>query len=86
MDLLQLWQSIYREAVQLAETVKHIPDECKCGDAAAHLGGRCCGGEKEGRGDSDNCNEILARLRADLMMLSMDFSTVGPPIEGMALV
>ncbi|MEW6211360.1 MAG: hypothetical protein AB1631_23545, partial [Acidobacteriota bacterium] len=42
--------------------------------------------EKEGRGDSDNCNEILARLRADLMMLSMDFSTVGPPIEGMALV
>lgn len=40
-----------------------------------------------GRDDADtNCNEILARLRADLTMLCKDFSTVGPPMEEMALV
>lgn len=89
MDMFQLWQCIYQEAVQLAETVERLPDECECGDADAHLGGRCCSreGQKGGRENGEtNCNEILARLRADLMMLSKDFLSVAPPMEEMAFV
>ena len=90
MDLLQLWQSIYREAVQLAETVGQLPDQCACGDADAHLEGRCrCCDSHERTGEQahtgKNCNEILARLRADLMMLSEDFAVAGPPLEASAL-
>jgi len=37
MDLLHLWQNIYREAGQLAEAVERLPDECACGDAGAQV-------------------------------------------------
>ena len=89
MDLLQLWQSIYQEAVQLAETVERLPDRCECGDADAHLEGGCrCCDRSERTGEQarsgKNCNQILARLRADLTMLSEDFAVAGPPLEASA--
>lgn len=90
MDLLQLWQSIYQETVQLGEIVEQLPDGCESGDADAHLEGRCrCCDRHERTGEparaGKNCNEILARLRADLAMLNEDFAIVGPPLEASAL-
>lgn len=90
MDLLELWQNIYQEVVQLAETVARLPDSCECGDADAHLEGRCrcCHGEEgagEHRVSGDNCKTILARLRADLTMLSENFLSVASPMEMAAL-
>lgn len=90
IDPLQLWRTVYQEAVQLAEAVEQLPDECECGDADAHLAGRCprCG-EPDREGDHarprKDCREILARLRADLAMLTEDLSTAGPPLEAAAL-
>lgn len=90
MDLLQLWRTVYQEAVQLAEVVEQLPDECECGDADAHLAGRCpCCGLPDRRGDHarprKDCQEMLARLRADLMMLTQDLSAAGPLLEAAAL-
>ena len=50
MALLQLWQNIGKEASDLATAVEPLPDACECGDADAHLGGRCacCGGHTRG--------------------------------------
>lgn len=88
MELLQLWQSISEEAVQLAGAVERLPDECECGDADAHLEGRChcCSRKADGierRGL--NCTALLARLQADLTMLSEDLALAGPPTETAAL-
>ncbi|HSF23501.1 MAG TPA: hypothetical protein VLE20_04680 [Blastocatellia bacterium] len=90
MELLQLWQSVYQEAVQLADFVERLPDACGCGDADAHLDGRCrcCSGHEqtgEHHGGGENCTAVLTRLRADLTMLSRDFAIAGPPMEGSAL-
>ncbi|MBI4455537.1 MAG: hypothetical protein HY644_06520 [Acidobacteria bacterium] len=81
MDLLEQWQSIYREAIQLAEAVERLPEACECGDADAHLEGRCrcCASHEptgEHHGSGENCSAILARLRADVTMFSHDFSTM----------
>jgi len=90
MDLLQLWLTVYQEAAQLTEAVEQLPDECECGDGDAHLGGQCscCNGPHRG-GDParprKDCHEILARLRADLTMLTQDVSAAGPPLEAAAL-
>lgn len=90
MDLLQLWQNVYREAGQLAEAVERLPDECACGDAGAHLEGRCRCCDIQGRagghpGGGENCETMLARLRANLTMLTEDFAVAGPPLEVSAL-
>lgn len=91
MELLQLWQSIYLETGQLADCVEGLPDGCECGDADAHLEGRCacCKGHDradEHHGRHLNCQDILARLRADLTMLCKDFPMIAEPIAGAALV
>jgi hypothetical protein len=90
MELLQLWQSIYLETGQLADYVERLPDACECGDADAHLEGRCAcckghGQAGEHHGVHLNCLEILARLRADLTMLCKDFSLMAEPMAGAAL-
>lgn len=89
MELSQLWHNIYQEAVQLADSVERLPDACECGDADAHLEGRChcCNSNRDARGQQvagENCNSLLARLRADLTMLSQDISLAGPPVEAFA--
>ncbi len=91
MDLLNLWESIYRETGQLAGAVEQLPDACECGDGNAHLEGRCaCCARHEpttGHHSSNlNCKEILARLRADLAILCKDFSMAAEPLEGATLV
>jgi hypothetical protein len=90
MDLTQLWQSISEETIELAAAVERLADKCECGDADAHLEGRCqcCSahGQAGGRPASGvNCNELLARLQADLSMLSEDLALAGPPTEAAAL-
>jgi hypothetical protein len=88
MELLQLWQSIYQQAVELSETVMVLPDQCECGDADAHLEGRCpcCRGPEQTRGRPGlNCSAIIARLQDDLTMLSEDVALAGPPTEATAL-
>ena len=89
MDLLQLWRTVYQEAVQLAEAVEQLPDECECGDADVHLAGRCpCCGLPDRQGGHarprKDCHEILALLRADLGMLTQDLSAAGPSLEAAA--
>jgi hypothetical protein len=91
MNLLEVWQCIYEEAGQLADTVDRLPDACECGDSNTHLEERCrCCERHEQAADHHNggvnCNTILARLRADLTMLSKDFFTVAGPLDGAALV
>ena len=89
MDLLQLWQNIGQEASDLATAVERLPDECECGDADAHLGGRCacCGGHTRGGRsiDGPNCLEIISRLRTDLTVLGQDLSVAGPALGASAL-
>lgn len=90
MELSQLWQNIYKETVQLADTVGRLPDACECGDGDAHLEGRCpcCDSHEpagERHGHAENCNSLLARLHADLTMLSEDLALGGPPLEAFAL-
>ena len=90
MDLMELWRTVYQEAVQLAEEIGQLPDACECGDADAHLAGRCpcCGSPGRQGGHArprKDCHEILARLRADLTMLTQDLSAAGPPLEAAAL-
>ena len=90
MDLLQLWRAVYEEAAQLAEAVEELPDECECGDASAHLarGCPCCGSlDREGghARPRKDCQEILARLGADLTILTQDLAAAGPALEAAAL-
>ena len=90
MDLVQLWRGIYEEAVQLADVVEQLPDDCECGDGDGHLAGACpcCGGRAResapGQATRD-CHGMLARLRADLAMLSEDLAATGAPLEAAAL-
>lgn len=88
MDLLQLWQTIHREAAELAETVGRLPDHCECGHADSHLEGRCrcCNAhEDEPHAGGVSCAALLNRLQADLAMLSEDLALAGPPTEAAAL-
>ena len=89
MNLRQLWQNIGQEASDLATAVERLPDECECGDADAHLGGRCacCGGHAHGDhpADSQDCVVINSRLRADLTVLGQDLSVAAPALGASAL-
>ncbi len=90
MNLMEVWQSVYQEVGLLADSVGRLPDACECGNSEAHLEERCrcCARHEQSPGHhgGENCKTILARLRADLSMLSKDFFTVAEPLEGAALV
>ena len=89
MELLRLWQNIYREANDLVTAVERLPDECECGDAEGHLRGRCpcCGGHSPGTGSADrqDCVETISQLQADLTLLSQDVSLAAPALNATAL-
>lgn len=86
MTLLQQWQNVFREVIQLSKEIESVPDECRCGDAEAHLEGRrsCCGAHERTNtpgGYAENCIALLARLRADVSILCEDFARVAGPIK-----
>lgn len=89
MELLKLWQNIHQEASNLATAIERLPDECECGDADAHLGGRCpcCRGHMTGGNPADgqNCLSIITTLRADVSALGQDLSIAGPALGASAL-
>ncbi len=89
MELLRLWQNIHQEASDLASAVEQLPDECECGDANSHLGGKCpcCRGHMMGGNpdDGQNCLSIISSLQADLTVLGQDLSIAGPALGAAAL-
>jgi hypothetical protein len=89
VDFLRMWHGVCAEAVALADAVERLPDQCECGDADAHLGGRCrcCDGHSQAEGGrgGENCTAILERLRADLTLLASDFELTAGPLEAAAL-
>ncbi|MCI0614741.1 hypothetical protein L0244_17260 [bacterium] len=82
-DISQLWSEIYREAIQLCDSIDRLPDQCECGDAKAHLEGRCrcCGKDQVAHGQAENCTTILTRLLADLSIFCQHFGAIVMPIE-----
>lgn len=90
VDLMQLWRNVYQEVISLAEQIEHLPDECPCGDADAHLNGhcQCCGAHPQAiRSEvhSQSCTDLLACLRADLALLCEDYMRVAGPMKAVAL-
>lgn len=90
IDLMKEWRNVYQEVVSLSGQIEHLPDECPCGDADAHLNGncRCCGGHPQPvqpEVQSRNCTDILACLRADLALLCEDFVRVAGPMNAVAI-
>jgi hypothetical protein len=85
MRLSELWQEVYREVMQFTETLARLPDECRCGDAEAHLEERCpCCESSHARGPlgaGGSCAETVSRLQADFSMLWEDVKRVSAPIE-----
>lgn len=89
MDLVEQWRSIHQEAGHLAEAVEQLPDHCECGDADAHLAGacRCCGGVARGGAAgqaTSDCHAMIARLGADIAILSEDLAAAGAVLDGAA--
>lgn len=90
MDLLKLWQGINQQAGLLADSVAGLPDACECGDADAHLEGRCSCCERhewsaQGPKSAESCTAIIARLRVDLRMLCADFAAIAPAVDATGL-
>lgn len=90
IDLMQQWSNVRQEAIALVEEIEHLPEECPCGDADAHLSGRCpcCGSHAQaspGRDHSQSCTELLASLRADFALLCEDFTRTAGPMRAVAL-
>lgn len=91
IDLLSLWWSVGWEAMELCETVERLPEACKCGEAEAHLEGRCrcCSGHEpleSGPAREANCLAIIARLQTDLTILAKDFASAAGPVEAVGTV
>jgi hypothetical protein len=90
MQLLELWREIHAQAVELSDAMARVPDECECGDPDAHLEGRCscCASHpsaKKPLSTGESCLVIMDRLRADLNMLTKDFSVVAGTLDAAAL-
>ena len=85
MGEIEQWKGIYREAVQLCDAVKRLPEACPCSDARAHLEERCrCCGEAPRPGSriaAETCQETLGRLRADVAILCEDFKLSAGALE-----
>jgi len=89
VDLMQQWRNVHQEAISLAEEIEHLPDECPCGDADAHLNGhcQCCGTHPQAiqpKVHSQSCTDLLACLRADLALLCEDFTRLAGPMNAVA--
>ncbi len=85
-DFLQVWLSIYQESIQLCDAIDALPDDCECGDAEAHLEGRCpcCREHRQSSGaqtNKESCTVLLTRLRADLTFLCQDFALLATQID-----
>lgn len=90
VDLMQQWRNVHEEAIALVEEIEHLPDECPCGDADAHLNRRCpcCGNHAQAgqpQDHSQRCTDLLASLRADLALLCEDFTRLAGPMRAVAL-
>ena len=89
MELLEVWELVHQEVVQLSDALARLPDACECGDARAHLEERCscCGAAHGGHGSSpgETCLEVISRLRTDLGLLMRDFATIAGPIETLSM-
>lgn len=86
MNILDKWRNVYDEAVQLCESMEHLPEECPCGDADEHLAGRCpcCGGHAQGHQEHPvgrGCTDLLASLRADVALFCEAFKQTAGPLE-----
>ena len=90
MQLLELWREIHAQAVQLSDAMARVPDECECGDPDAHLEGRCScctshAAAAKPASTGESCLVIMDRLRADLNMLTKDFSMIAGTLDAAAL-
>lgn len=86
MDILGKWRDVYEEAVRLCQSMEHVPEECPCGDADAHLAGRCacCGGHAQKHQEhptGQSCKGLLASLRAEVVLFCEDFKRTAGPLE-----
>lgn len=86
MDPLQQWQDVCEEVIEFSGSLERLPEECECGDAESHLGGRCrcchghASGSRHGPG-GEACGERIARLRADLALLCEDFKRAAGAVQ-----
>jgi len=79
MSLFGRVGDVYYDAAALRDALTAIPDACDCGDAVAHLAGRCCCyasrqssslGERER--ECRGCIAQLERLRRSIEEVSRD--------------
>lgn len=88
MKLLERWNDIYTEATRLCKEIEQLPEDCACGDGAAHLDARCecCRGHLGKPGEplaAQRCTELLATIRADLALFCADFGGLADADAGM---
>lgn len=86
MNWMEQWRNLYGEVVRFTDAIQGLPEECRCGDADAHLEGRCrcCHGHRGAsapHGGAERCGDIVARLHADLSLLCEDFRRAGGALE-----
>ncbi len=65
MSVFHELQDIYFDAENLHQELDRIPPQCDCGDADAHLSGKCCCSTSE-RPQSEGCISHLERLRGKI--------------------
>ncbi|MEW6211363.1 MAG: hypothetical protein AB1631_23560 [Acidobacteriota bacterium] len=76
MSVFHDLQDIYFDAQNLRAELERIPPHCDCGDADAHLSGRCCCSTSE-RPESEGCISHLERLRGKLEWFREDLRREG---------
>lgn len=69
-------QDIYFDAEKLRVELDRIPPQCDCGDADAHLSGKCCCSTSE-RPQSKGCLSHLERLRGKIEWFREDLHREG---------
>ncbi len=89
MNLPDRWREVYGLAVRFADEIAALPEVCTCGDAAAHLVGRCrcCAGhtaEASTHPGGGTCSSTLAELKADFSVLCEDLGRFTRPSDGEA--
>lgn len=75
------WRDVYEDIRVLCRTLAELPDDCVCGDKEGHMNGTCpcCGNTADYRVPAcGTCGEQLARLRADIDLMTVDVSRFFP--------